>query len=189
MEAGQTPPADESMQVAPTQRRGLEERLRRRREAIGAQDRSIDLDVPGYGGDLLVRYGMIEGGWDVIKKIGERVQKSKNPRAELLAACDTLVFACKGIYVRQDSGAIEPLDDPAAEAAPTFGEPDRIGSVLGFSSRDAQQNPITARQCVLRMFNNELAVQAQYVELSQWLQDANTEDDGEFLGESEGSRR
>lgn len=154
-------------------------RLRAKRDEKLA-DKHIDIEIPGYDGELWCRYRPVS--WDDLKKIGEKVERMKHARKELLGFCDVLIAACDSFLVREEPGAeLEPLnpDDP---------EPirydQRLADALGFTPNQ----PGSARSIVLGTFglavSPELAITAQHNELGEWMEGANVEADEETLGES-----
>jgi hypothetical protein len=175
---------DETVTDAPLEPRRPESHLERFRtlRAERVVEKHTDLEIPGYGGELVCRYNPIS--WDELKRIGEKVEKMKHPRRELLGQADTLIAACEQFFVRV-KGELEPLDpdDPVA-----IRYDDRLAKALGFDAKNSDGSAKTARQIVLETFglavNPELAVTAQHNELAEWMQGANQEADEELLGES-----
>src|SRR4051812_32253240 len=76
------------------------ERLRAKRAEKAHEATPLELPIPGYDGELVCKYRPLT--WGELKKIGEKVDKSKNPARELHAHCDTLILACEGFYVREE---------------------------------------------------------------------------------------
>lgn len=147
----------------------LLDRLREKRRKLG-ETKSIYRDVPGYGGDLVVRYKWVP--YEELASKGQKLQKIKNPtKRDLLAAADMLATLCDEICIRVGE-EIRPL---AEDGGPiTFGD-ERLGEALGFELK-------SAREGVFGTFNNDYAVLAEAVALSSWLQDASREVDEEFQG-------
>ncbi len=147
--------------------------LRKKREAIG-QERRLKLEIPGYDGELVAVYKPIE--WDRLKKVADKAEKSGAHRKELNAQADTIALACVTILGRKE-GTDEMV--PMHELYPAeFGDSpavydSRLAKALGFEAD-------TARQCVLRLFNNDLAVTAHQNELGEWMQSSRIEDDESF---------
>lgn len=158
----------------------LMERLRSRREAIGDPRRRKDIDLPGYNGLLFARYQVIPGGWDRVKQIQEAAERSTNPRALLYSHCTVIAACCVGLYTREDGreaplgGGPEPL---------TFADTQEVAAYFDFPM------PKKTRGVVLGVFNNDIAVSAHQDELSEWIKNASSEDDEEFLGESSAQTR
>lgn len=158
----------------------LAAQIKEKRQEL-SQARHLDLEIPGYNGLLVARYVPVD--WDEMKKIAEKVERSKNPRKELLAHADTLIIACDEIFARQD-GELVPLHKafglPDAEPV---GYDDRLAGCLDIA------DATTARQVLLRTFENDLAVTAQHNVVAEWMQESRQEDDEDFLGESQSTRR
>lgn len=154
-------------------------RLRERRAALGAP-KAVTRAVPGYEGDLAVRYKWVA--YEVMAAKGQALAKVKDPtRRDILAAQDTLVALCQEVVVKPDDPADPRIGEdgyvPLAaegEAPVTFGD-DRIAHALGFE-------PGTARENAARTVCNDYAVLAEAVALSAWLQDTSREVDSEFQG-------
>lgn len=150
------------------------EQLREKRRRI-ATATDLKLEIPGFDGLLWAQYRRLE--WDELKRIADKASKSKSPRKELLAHCDTLIAACEGILIQKD-GKLEALNN----AYPEFGdEPvvfdERLGAALGFEIDKTSP----ARSAVLKAFGgNGVAVTAQQVELVQWIESSRSDDDQDF---------
>lgn len=148
--------------------------LRNKRRRIGTST-EIKLEVPGFDNLLWVEYRRLD--WDELKRIAEKAQKSKSPRKELLAACDTLVEACKQFLILKD-GKLEPINN----AYPELGEEpvrfdDRLAAALGF---EIDKNS-PARSAVLKAFGgNGAAVTAHQGEYVEWVQSSRADDDEDF---------
>lgn len=145
--------------------------LRAKREKIGG-DRHIDLDVPGYDGALVIRYGVVS--WDEGRKMAEKFEQSKNPDKDLWAQVDFLIKGCQMVLMKDDDGNLQPLH----KLTDAFGdEPvrfdDRLASALGIDAT-------SARQVVLGTFNNEWAMTAQHNQFGEWLASSRVEDDESF---------
>lgn len=151
-------------------------RLRQKRQQLAAQ-KTIDLPVAGYGGELVVRYQLldplVEG-----KQIGDRVAqqfKGKDHDSDRVyyALVDSLIAACEGFYIR-DGGDLVALD-PEQLGAMTWSD-DRLGDFLGFQAGNA-------RDAVLQVFaGNRIAVTRHAAELQKWMGDTSGELDTGTLG-------
>jgi hypothetical protein len=172
----------ERPEVPQRQERTLAERLRARQRQMASGEREpLDLDVPGYGEDLVIRYKYDPDAWDKFKKIARKVDKSKNPRKELIAHIDTLIFACDEILGRE-SGKLVPLHKIYPDVIPE-GEPvvfdENLAAALDI---DLPERP-RARDVVMGLFQNPLAITAQHNEVAEWLQGQREDDGDEFAGE------
>lgn len=94
--------------------------LIRRRRAAALQQRTVDFDVPGYGGTLKVRYQALGDDLADFVRKWEKVQ-SEAPGAALASNCDLLIKACQAILVPEsadDDAALVPLVVEDGELAP-----------------------------------------------------------------------
>jgi hypothetical protein len=153
--------------------------LREKRKAI-AENITADFDIPGYDGVLVARYRRDPDIWDKFRKMADKLQKSKNPRKELLGQCDVLIKTCDGFFLRQD-GILYPLNEAAKDRGLDLGGDldesikydNRLAAFLDFEAS-------SARQVVLSLFNNELAVTAHHNDVGEWMQSSRTEDAQDF---------
>lgn len=152
-------------------------RLRDKRRRLAA-DQTHDMPIPGYGGELVVRYRLldplVEG-----KEIGQRIQQ-QYPKAgqetEMLHAVnlDTIVNACVGFYVRREDGDLVLLD-PDGTGGMDYGDP-RLREFLDF---DAE----SAREAVVLVFGgNRAAVNVHAAQLQKWMGDTSGELNEGLLG-------
>lgn len=156
------------------------ERLREKRKAI-ADAKEFYLEIQGYDGELVACYGKME--WEELAKIGRSTEKSKNPRKELLAQCDTLLKACIGVYFQPDGDskkrvplaqiAKDYVDEIEGHETITFDV--NLARFLGFADEAG-----SARQIVLKTFNNELAIGPHHNEVAEWMQSSSSESDKDF---------
>lgn len=151
------PPGDQPSSIV--------DRLRKQREAA-MENRTVDLDVPGYGGDLFIRYGQLDT--KTLSRMGDNILKTEKDRVQraILVAMDVLIAACEGVYVRdngQEVGVHEILGD---EAPVRFDM--RLAEWLKFVD-ELPETP-TARSIVMKLFiDNELAIGAQSQVLQRWM--------------------
>lgn len=151
-------------------------RLRQKRQQLAAQ-KTVDLPVAGYGGELVVRYQLldplVEG-----KEVGDRVaQQFKGPEHDAdrvyYMLVDSLIAACVGFYIK-DAGDLVELD-PEQLGAMTWSD-DRLGDFLGFQAG-------SARDAVLQVFaGNRIAVTRHAAALQRWMGDTSGELDTGTLG-------
>lgn len=140
----------------------LLDQLRVIREELG-KARETALEVPGYEGLLFVKYQYVDGMWDEMKKIGQAVEKSKNPRKELYGQADTLLFACKEVVVYQPERA-DADENGYCPILPNQGVTkfdENLAEALGFEAK-------TAREVLFGVFRNHLAISKQHNELMDW---------------------
>ena len=150
------------------------DRLRKRREQMvqSSQTAHRDIEVPGYPDDLkiVVRFRPLT--WEVLKQIGQRVEKLRTARKELLGHADVLIRACDEILVR-DKGELKPID-PSGE--PTRFEV-KLAEMLGFEAK-------SARDVVFGLYMNDIAVTAAHNELAEWMPQSNADINEDLQGES-----
>lgn len=182
MEASQrkTPPEDPGEAKASPESNGhapdsVLASLRKRREQIG-QAHECTLEIPGYGGELFCRYKKLE--FDDIQRISRRTQESKNPLAALNGQADFLIQACETLLIKKPDGTTVPMQ----ELYPELGdEPirfdDRLGKALGYEAS-------SARQAVLGLFNNDLALNDQANDLMLWMRSSEREVEEDFTKRS-----
>jgi len=76
-----------------------------------AEELTIDIPVPGYGGVLVARYQAVA----ISKAYSDVASRgAKNPMSDWGIAADTLARALEGLYGRNDAGDLEPLAFDAA---------------------------------------------------------------------------
>lgn len=148
-------------------------RLREKRAAIGAK-KDVVVPIPGYDGELAVRY--VWKPYEELARRGQQLQKVKDPtRRDLLAAADTLIQLCDEVVIpsEETEDGWRPL---AEEGEDAIRYDDRLAEALGFTAD-------TARETVFATFNgNDYAVLNTALQLSAWLQDATQEVDADFSG-------
>lgn len=173
------PARSDNEEVAESRKPGesLLDNLRQKREKIGGP-RRLKLDIPGYDGELVAEYKPVS--WDEMKKMAEKLERSNHPQKELLSQCDLLIKGCVCIYLKRNDEAV-PLNEVCrAEGITDMGDLDepirydeRLAKFLEFKTD-------TARQVVLGVFNNPLAVTAHHNLVGKWMQESQVEDDEDF---------
>jgi hypothetical protein len=149
--------------------------LRAKRERLAAS-KTTDIPIPGYGGELVVRYRLcdplVEG-----KQIGDRLLeqfKGADQESERMyfMFVDTLIAACDGIFVKVGDELVS-LDEEGDTI--DYGDP-RLGEFLGFTAD-------TARDAVLAVFgDNKIAVTQHGRQLQLWMGDTTGELNRSTLG-------
>lgn len=147
--------------------------LREKRRQI-VRPKHINLDIPGYDGLLVARYGMPPDAWDMSKRIAEKVERSKNPKKELFGMMDTLIEGIETMMIKRGDKLM-----PVHEAYPDLGD-DPIGydanlaRLLGFQAGKA-------RDVVMTVFGgNEMAILVQYNQYAQWMGQNRSDEDEDF---------
>jgi hypothetical protein len=147
--------------------------LRARHEVISA-DRHLDLDVPGYQGRLVIRYGAVP--WSVISKAQDKIAKpGRDGEGSLLAQVDFLIAACREVLVRESDSAGEP------EPIDPNGDTRRFDPELAALLNSGTSN---ARALVRWLFANDPAVAVQAGEVMSWSIDTDADVTDDLMGES-----
>lgn len=176
-EAEAPPEPEANGHARPAESGSLMATLRAKREALGAE-RRLELDIPGYAGLLVARYKPVE--WDVVSKIGDRVNRSNSARSEVFGAADLLIACCEEILTRKGEELVPLNEAPELEAS--------LREVLGdqpvrYEQRLAdafQYEAVTAREVVIGLFRNDYALIDQHREVLNWLRESGDEDDQDF---------
>jgi hypothetical protein len=158
------------------------DRVKQQREEVAA-DKWHDIDVPGYNGDLFVRYRLLSG--DDIDEINQRVRQTVKGRSEQLLAVtlDNLIAACDEVWVR-DEGRELPLREHETYTGP-HDLPVKFDAALAdyLEFTNELPDPPTARSVLLALFGgNDLAISAHGARLIQWMMKAGRDMDM-LLGE------
>lgn len=152
--------------------RSLRDRLRQRREEMRA-DNTLDLLIPGYDGELAVRYRPISE--DQLQRFADRLTKKTGGEA-LLAARQLIIAAAETVLVRED-GELRPLTDD--NGAPIIFDA-RLGEIMEIEADRAVD-------IVAEVFSPDgvqpLAVNAHGGALINWMQGNDAEVDARLLGE------
>jgi len=154
----------------------------RQERASEATDHA-DIDVPGFSGKLVARYGVIDG--KQLAMIGKRVQRQfkADDERQLYGSVDVLVAACEGLYFKTTDDQLIPIDpdlpphgvDPMQGNAATYSHPG-LGTYFGFAGGDARTN-------VFGLFkNNDMAIVGHSILLQRWMADTSKGVDEAWLG-------
>jgi hypothetical protein len=144
--------------------------LRARRSKIGRGADPLDLAVPGYGGELVIRYRWVP--LEELTVTAESLSEIKG-QAELTiaASADTLVATCQEVFVKWD-GELKPL---STDGTPVKFD-DRLAYSLGIESK-------SARQVATDTFSNEYSLIQTGNVVVEWLKDTTRKVNADFLGE------
>ncbi len=152
-------------------RQSVRDRIRARRDEL-AQEVTLDLLVPGYGGELGVRYRGIPD--TEMEKFASHASKTK---AGIRAGCDLIAKSCEAVLVRPvEDGELEVLEDEKGEPI-RFDE--RLAEYLGLDSR-------SVRDTVIQTFavgGQTLAHMEHAVAIQNWMSGKLDEIDPGLLGE------
>jgi hypothetical protein len=152
----------------------------RQRRAERSAERTFDLDVPGYGGLLVLRCGPITG--QTLSRLRERLERSRSPERDLNLNADVLIAACRSVLARAkpEDELVELEDDDG---------PVRLDSRLAAMF---EMPASSARQVVVGVYSlanvPELAVATAASDYMEWASSAASEVEASMLGESEAGR-
>jgi hypothetical protein len=145
--------------------------LRTRHDALTA-DRTMDYEVPGYDGRLVLRFAPVP--WSAIAKTQALANRDdRDGRALAAANMDVLIAACRQVMFRDDAGdlaSVDPSGDPHGLDA-------ELGALLG------QQ--FTTARAALRWFfrDSDVAIAVAAGEVLTWTQRMDAETSEAFVGE------
>ncbi len=163
---------DESLALAGGEQGSIIDQLVAAREEA-SENQTVDIDIPGYKGSLVGRYGLLDN--SVLAKIAKRVRRQyKRTEDQVLAmSCDILIASCEGMFHRSQ-------DDGKLQAITKDGEALNYHNAGDFLRFEAT----SARDSVIKVFaNNEIAVVDHQVRLARWMRNTGVEVDSELLGE------
>jgi hypothetical protein len=146
--------------------------LRARHDALKAE-RHYDMDVPGYGGRLVLRCKPVP--WSAIDRAQQalaQVNGDREGRGSLMANCDVLIASVTEVLVRDEAGDLGPID-PSGETRTIDA---KLADLLGSETT-------TARGTLLWLFPSEIAVGIAAGQLSEWSTNADTELSESIAGE------
>lgn len=125
----------------------------------------LDVDVPSWSGRLVARYEVLTDEDELL----QAVQASSSIEQFI----DFLLKACSGLYLRDDAGELEPLEDEHGVVGY-----DRIAAKLEL---DAE----SARAALRNLFGeNVVAISTHAMRVFGWMQDTSRGGDRGLLGES-----
>lgn len=151
----------------------------RERRSQRAADHEYDMQVPGYGGLLVLRCTPLRG--ETLTQLRLRLERSKDPSRDFALAADIVVAVCENVLARRTpQGELEPLD-------PT-GEPVAINERLAELLRVEVDPRHPARSLVRAVFDKapspEMAAGDAVGDYLAWAQGADADLDEGLLGES-----
>lgn len=149
--------------------------LQQRRERL-TKERHTDLAVPGYGGDLVMRYRALD--YEDLVEITDREDERKG--AELATRSDVLIAAAVGAFWREERGELVPLERVLGDADLPVRFDARLAAATGFTGVVG-----SAREALSVVIPDDVAVTRHYVEYTRWRQnpDAAAVEDS-YAGES-----
>ena len=151
------------------------EALRARRDDF-VGDRFVDLEVPGWAGCLALRCGSVTSA--TMRRLRQRLDKSRSPDRDFNYACDVLVAACREVRGRA-------TQQDRMTTLVYNGEPMRIdlelANALGIPAQGARD---VVRQLFERAPTPDVAVGATIQRYMEWAGALDEEIDSDYLGES-----
>jgi hypothetical protein len=146
--------------------------LRAQHDALSA-DRTMDYEVPGYEGRLVLRFGPVP--WSAIARTQSVTtpKDDRDGRALATANMDVLIAACREVLFRDDAGELGPVD-PTGEP---HGLTPELGPLLG-------QEFTTARQALRWFFKDyDVLIGVAAGEVLTWSASIDAETSEAFVGE------
>jgi hypothetical protein len=153
-----------------------------RAEREKAAERHVyDLDVPGYGGLLVIRCGPLGGNRATILR--ERWERSKDPRRDFNLNADTIIGACREVLGRPTP--LEPLQPLAPDPMIVDSE---LAELLHLEIDTIDGAKPTAREVLQALFSAahdpDIAIGVAGGEFMAWAASAEDQVSEEALGES-----
>lgn len=141
------------------------EALRAKREELRSRKTEI-FHVPGYDGLLAVEYRLL--GYDAAREIGRKHRQKNDPRRLINSQIDTLIAACVNFHYVDKDGKYQTLD---GDNVVRYDK--RLAEILEIEDHDS------ARQIVLGVFQNEIALIDHHVTVMDWMRTGVREEDEE----------
>lgn len=145
-------------------------RLRAKRDEIAEHSETLDLDVPGYDGELVVRLGWRP--YERLRAVGKRVAKLDKRLRDKYTAADALALAVDEVCMRV-SGELRHLSD---------GFDAVLAEALGIDLDGVPPSDV-GRVVVFETYANEHAMLGHGQRYGIWLRASGGEVDAGLLGE------
>jgi hypothetical protein len=137
----------------------------RRQTAEAQRTRTHDMSVPGFHGDLLLRFRPLDVG-QVERFVEARTQGRAGQISE---GIDVMCTACVGVYARDGERLVE-----LADASGPVRIEHRLGVLLGMVI--PPDVTLTAREVTLQLFGNNAFALGSFVDdLATWMADPDAE--------------
>lgn len=136
----------------------------RTRAAEATKERTIDLPVPGWSGELVLRFRTM----DVATLDRLLAQRQEGKVSAVNESIDAMAQACIGVYGREDNGLTQlaDVDGPVRLEH-------RLGVLLAMPNPTGET--MTAREVVLALFGGNAFALGAYVDrLVEWMADPDT---------------
>ena len=157
------------------------ERLKARQRRTRKKREPLELDIPGYGGEFVGKYRLLEIPEIRKKRLRmEEEEEAGNEWAQLNGAMDNISMACIGIFLRTSDGSLVPINDYDREK---YGdEPVRWDSRLAeFFGIEADESRAVIRGVFPE--GEDLAIVTHSQEINLWLA-GGVEEDSEGFSEA-----
>lgn len=149
--------------------------LLKAKRAAHVVERTYDVDVPGYGGLLVIRCGSLPGSW--LSKTADRRETSRSPERDFNANADTLIAACREVLARPSiDDELQPLDEDEPMQID-----ERLAEGLGI---DVTRGRLLVRQLFGAAPIPELALGDAMGGYIEWARAVNADADEAFAGEA-----
>lgn len=151
------------------------EQLRARHSELLSSS-TTDLPVPGYHGEMVARYKVLDS--HEMASIGVTIRKTIKDQTEqqIAAMIDMLLKSCIEIFWRTDEGPLVPL----SKVLQTDTEVRYDQNLASFLGHDVQ----TARAALQAVFgDNDVAIMRHAMSVQDWMADTTKDANGDFAGE------
>jgi hypothetical protein len=141
------------------------DRLREQHRKL-AEQHTTELEIPGYSGELVARYRILDV-QNELKKITLRVNREFKDMAEqaLYSTIDALILACEGLFY-YDGSKLRPLSESFGPSTPPVKYDHRLVEFLALELGEEA----SARDVVFAAFGgNEPAIITHGQILSRWM--------------------
>lgn len=149
--------------------------LREKHREIAAR-KTIDIPIPGYDGDLVARYRVLDVTSEM-SGIAKRVARefTNTMEAQLWATVDGMIVACEGIFASDKGGNLHPLSEATGSDTPVKYDM-QLAQFMGFTGVGS------AREVVMELFgHNEVAMLDHGSQLSRWMSNTSRRVNEEFM--------
>jgi hypothetical protein len=154
------------------------ERLKELRRKMGEERPPLELAIPGYNDELVARYRVLD--YDEMERLqrrGGKMAQAQDREAQLKVTMDSIAAACVGMFVRQEDGALKPMNECPSDLD-LGDEPirydERLAKVLGIDSQGK------VRVLIREMFPTELSIIGHLERIDAWMSGVSESDDEDF---------
>jgi hypothetical protein len=142
----------------------------RQKKVESAENKTLDLDIPGYGGELFCRYKILDN--PTVNAIAKNARKeSKGDQAEgaYINACDIIIAACEEFFARDNGEEIPLSKSPHVNTSLPVKYDHNLVEILQLEViPDEKVGP--ARQALIQLFGeNQIAITAHSALVMRWM--------------------